>query len=69
MRARFYDLSSLLMMGVSIYFFFKSVSFLTDNNYVSGVMTMLIGFMIIRASVDLSRVAIASAREESVAGS
>jgi len=69
MRAKFYDLSSLMMMGVAIYFFFRSVSFLTDNNYVSGVMTMLIGFMIIRASVDLSRVAIASEREESAANS
>lgn len=60
-RARLYDLFSLLLIAGSIWFFYRSVAFLTANEYVGSVVTMLIGLIIIRVGVELSRIALVAA--------
>jgi len=58
LRARIYDIASLSLIGVSLFFFYRSVGFLAGNDYVGAVVTMLIGLMIIRVGVELSRLAL-----------
>ena len=57
MRAIMYEITGLLLMVLSLYFFYRSVDFLTINDYISAVISMLIGFIMIRGGVDLTRVA------------
>lgn len=63
LRARIYDIVSLILIAGSIWFFYRSVAFLTVNEYVGSVVTMLIGLVIIRVGVELARIALASATE------
>ncbi len=64
MRAKLYSVLSLLLIGLSIYFFFRTLTFLTSKDYVGGLVTALIGFIVIRFGVELSRVAIVADVEE-----
>ncbi len=65
MRGYVYDIASLMLISLSIYFFYRSVAFLTTGDYVSGIIATLIGFFVIRVGVELSRVAlVASAPDE-----
>lgn len=57
MKSYLYDLLSLALIGLSIYFFFRSVDFLVSNDYIGSVITMLMGFMIIWVGVQMSRIA------------
>ena len=64
MRARVYDVVSLLLIAGSLWFFYQSVGFLAGNEYVGSVVTMLIGLVIIRVGVELSRIALVAASQE-----
>jgi predicted ABC-type sugar transport system permease subunit len=57
-KAIVYESAGLLLMAASLYFFYRSVDFLTTNDYISAVIAMSIGFVILRGGVDLSRLAI-----------
>ena len=57
MRAIMYEITGLLLMVLSLYFFYRSVDFLTRNDYIGAVISMLIGFIMIRGGVDLARAA------------
>lgn len=67
MRARLYDFSSLALIAISIYFFYRSVLFLGGNDYVGAVVAMLIGLVVIRVGVELSRIALVAAGQAAAA--
>ncbi|MDX9723222.1 MAG: hypothetical protein RBU37_20895 [Myxococcota bacterium] len=58
MRTHLYDAASLTLIAASIFFFYRSVTFLTEHNYIAAIMSSVIGFLILRGSVDLSRLSL-----------
>ncbi len=64
MKTLVYEISGLMLVGSSFYFFYRCVSFLTANDYISAVVSMLIGFVVIRAGVELSKLGLLSEHEE-----
>jgi len=68
MRGYVYDIASLMLIALSIYFFYRSVAFLTVGDYVGGVVSTLIGFLVIRVGVELSRVALVAAANDAQGG-
>lgn len=69
MRATIYDSLGIGMLLGSTYFFYRAVEFLAQKDYVSGVLAMLIGFIIVRVGVELGRLSIVARREVQDGGS
>ncbi len=65
MRARVYEILGVGFLLGSAYFFYRTVEFLARSDYVAGLMALIVGFLVIRAGVDISRLAVAETREES----
>ena len=64
MRSLAYEIVGLTLIGVSLYFFYQSVSLLGMANYVGALLTTVIGFLVIRVGVELSRLALFQRRQE-----
>jgi hypothetical protein len=58
LKATLYESLGLLLMAASLYFFYRAIDFLTANDYISAVITALIGFVTLRGGVDLSRIGV-----------
>jgi hypothetical protein len=65
MRARVYEILGVGFLLGSAYFFFRTVEFLAQSDYVAGLMALIVGFLVIRAGVDISRLAVAETNGES----
>ena len=55
MRRTLYGSAGLLMVLLSIVFFLYSVRFLGDREYIGGILQIFVGFALIRAGLELSR--------------
>lgn len=64
MRARVYDILGVAFILGSGYFFFRTVEFLAHADYVAGFLSLVIAFLVVRAGVDISRLATTREREE-----
>lgn len=65
MRATLYDMLGVAFILGSGYFFYRTVEFLARADYVAGLMGLIVAFLVVRAGVDISRLAIAGrSREE-----
>lgn len=62
MLAQIYEVLGFGFLIGSAYFFYRAVDFLARPDYVAGLMAMLIGFLVVRAGVDISRLAMARER-------
>ena len=47
------------------YFFYRTVEFLAHADYVAGLLALVVAFLVVRAGVDVSRLAVASRDEDS----
>lgn len=65
MRATLYDTIGLGLLVGSAYFFYQTVAFLAQKDYVAAVITLAIGFLVIRVGVEVSKLAILIRREAS----
>ncbi len=64
MRAMLYEVVGLGFLVGSGYFFFRATEFLASADYVAGLLGLLIAFLVVRAGVDISRLALASRAQE-----
>lgn len=64
MRALIYDVLGVGFIVGSAYFFYRAVEFLARADYVAGLMTLVVAFLVVRAGVDISRLAVAAIGEE-----
>ena len=64
MRATLYEGFSLTMLFGSLFFLYRAVEFLAQKDYVAGVVTVGIGFIVIRVGVELGRLAFVARRED-----
>lgn len=60
MRARIYDILGIGFVVGSSYFFYRTVEFLARADYVAGLLTLVVAFLVVRAGVDVSRLAVAA---------
>lgn len=58
MRRTVYEIFGILMVLTSIVFFLYSVRFLTERDYIAGVLQIFVGFALIRAGLELSKLAL-----------
>ncbi len=63
MRAISYEILALALLAGSGFFFFRAVEFLAGKDYVSGILTIVVGLAVIRTGVELSKLAILTRRE------
>ena len=57
-RPFLYDILSVLLLAGSLYFFYQSTTFLTNKDYVAALISLAIGLLTSKASVDLARIAV-----------
>lgn len=63
MRSTIYDTLSIGLLLGSTFFFYQVVTFLAQKDYVAGLIVMVIGFVMVRVGVEVSRLAILIRRE------
>lgn len=64
MRGTVYDGVSLVLLLGSVFFFYRAVEFLAQKDYVAGLVTFAIGFLIIRVGVEIGKLAILAHRDK-----
>ncbi|RAL22947.1 hypothetical protein DL240_08630 [Lujinxingia litoralis] len=64
MRAKLYDILGLGFLLGSAYFFVRTIEFLAQADYVAAMIALTVGFLVVRAGVDLARLALAASRED-----
>lgn len=65
LKARIYDVIGVGFIFGSAYFFYRTVEFLARADYVAGLLTLVAAFIVVRAGVDISRLAVATEEENS----
>ncbi len=64
MQGILYEVVGLGFVLGSGYFFFRAMEFLAGADYVAGLLGLVIAFLVVRAGVDISRLALASRMDE-----
>ena len=55
MRARAYMALAVILLGASLWFFYRTGQFLADQDYLAGLIHVFVGFAVIRTGADLAR--------------
>lgn len=63
MRSGIYDAIGVGFLLGSGYFFYRTVEFLAQADYVAGLISLVVAFLVVRAGVDMSRLAVAQQEE------
>ena len=58
MRRWFFEVLSVLLLGGSLVFFYRSLTSLEQHDYVAAILLMFIGFAVIRVGADLARLSL-----------
>lgn len=58
MRRVFYECSGVLLLLASVVFFLYSVRFLGEREYVGATLQIFVGFALIRAGLELTRLSL-----------
>lgn len=64
MQARLYDILGLGFIAAGGYFFYRTIEFLAQADYVAGFMALVVAFLVVRAGLDLARLALSLRRDE-----
>jgi hypothetical protein len=49
-------------MGASLFFLFQSSTYLVEKDYVASVLTVIVGFFLLRVAVDFGKLALVARR-------
>ena len=63
MRAKVYEILALGMLLGSGYFFYRCIAFLAQKDYLAGLVLLVVGYVVIRTGVELSKLALLIRRE------
>ena len=64
MRATIYDTLGIGLLIGSTFFFYQTITFLAQKDYVAGLIALVVGFLMIRVGVEVSKLSILIRREE-----
>lgn len=65
MRALIYEVLGLIFVVSTMAFFYQSIMFLAEKDYVAGFATLGIGFLVLRGGIELAKMALLLRREHS----
>ena len=57
-----YDGASLVLSGSSLFFLFQSTSYLSEKDYVAALLTVIVGFFLLRVGVEFGKLALVARR-------
>jgi hypothetical protein len=57
MRSTLYETTAFGLLASSLFAYYRCASFLASQNYVAALIAILIGFSLVRAGTDMSRLA------------
>ena len=63
MRTSVYILLAVILLGASLWFFYRTGQFLADQDYLAGLIHVFVGFAVIRTGADLARLSNTTAME------
>jgi len=58
MRKSFFEILSVVLIGGSIAFFYKCVTYLERRDYVAAILLAFVGFAVIRVGSEMARLAL-----------
>ena len=58
MRRYFFELLAVLLMGGSLVFFVECITYLSDRDYISAIILMLIGVAVISVGKEMARLSL-----------
>jgi hypothetical protein len=61
LRRALYEMFGLLLVIASVVFFYFSVKFLGERDYIAGLLQIFVGFALIRAGLELTKLGILTA--------
>lgn len=64
MRATIYDTVGIGLLLGSTFFFYRTVTFLAQKDYLAGLIALAVGFIMIRVGVELGKLSILIRRED-----
>ncbi len=65
MRSLVYEVLGLGLLVSSLFFFYRSIVFLAQKDYVAGLAVVTVGFFVLRAGTELGKLAVLLRREDS----
>jgi hypothetical protein len=57
-RRVLYEVVGIVLVLVSIAFFWTSVSFLSERDYIAAILEIFVGFALVRAGLELTKIAL-----------
>ncbi|HIA00424.1 MAG TPA: hypothetical protein EYN06_04770 [Myxococcales bacterium] len=63
MRKMVFEILGIVMVLASVVFFFYSVQFLSERDYIAAILQIFVGFAMVRSGIELTRMALLSDRD------
>lgn len=63
MRKMVFEILGIVMVLASVVFFYYSVQFLSERDYIAAILQIFVGFAMIRSGIELTRMALLSDRD------
>lgn len=58
MRRVIFEVLGILLVLASVLFFFESVRFLSDRDYIAAILEIFVGFALVRAGLELTKLSL-----------
>ena len=65
MRRGLYEILGLLLVLGSVVFFYYSVTFLADKDYIAAILQIFVGFALVRAGLELTKLSLLTTERDS----
>ncbi len=63
MRKMVFEILGIVMVLASAIFFYYSVQFLSERDYIAAILQIFVGFAMVRSGIELTRMALLSDRD------
>ena len=63
MRKMVFEILGIVMVLASVVFFYYSVQFLSERDYIAAILQIFVGFAMVRSGIELTRMALLSDRD------
>ena len=63
MHKMVFEILGIVMVLASVVFFYYSVQFLSERDYIAAILQIFVGFAMVRSGIELTRMALLSDRD------
>ncbi len=64
MRRIVYEILGIVMVFLSLVFFYFSIQFMAERDYIAGILQIFVGFSLIRAGLELTKLSLLTNTEQ-----